>query len=128
MNEDANEMTRVDGGARFAVVSSSRLVSQVIGPCITAKGRPAPAPPKEERMSEPRRPGSSKLTAENLHDYIAGRVPDPWPLVRELAQWGCMFEDGEIPACPHNKQLQPGEWCLPCRATAALERREGVGG
>jgi len=39
-------------------------------------------------------------------------------LVRELAKWGCLFDDGEIPACPHNKQLRRHEWCLPCRADA----------
>jgi hypothetical protein len=55
-------------------------------------------------------------------------TPDPWPLVRELAKWGCMFEDGEIPACPYNKQLQASEWCLPCRADAALELREAPHG
>jgi hypothetical protein len=49
------------------------------------------------------------------------RIPNPLlPLVRELAQCGCLFDDGKIPACPHNKQLQRQEWCLPCRADATL--------
>ncbi len=72
-------------------------------------------------MSEPRRPGSSKLTAENLHDYIAGRIPDPWPLVRELTD---ALEDLQdfTRTYGHGKCYE-----LLARATAALKLREGVG-
>ncbi len=97
-------------------------------------------------MSEPRRPGSSKLTAENLHDYIAGRIPDPWPLVRELRDAAQKAAEGGIAAADELmtefiSKKRAAKWdiinqgLLACdklrvvvaRATAALKRREGVG-
>ena len=61
---------------------------------------------------------SSRWEAQALEAGV--RIAELEALVRELSQWGCMFDDGEIPACPHNKQLQRQEWCLSCRADAAL--------